>query len=84
VLLDAAIKIKHDSPHEESGVVGEFLRRFTDLIMGIGPEKGREFLQLTLEGLLQIDSAREAQATHLHQKIHDKSVQLGNGNLNWR
>ena len=59
VLLNAAIKVKDDLSGEESGVVNEFLRRCLDLIMGAGAETGQEFLQLTLEGLLQSDSTGE-------------------------
>lgn len=52
-LLKAAIKIKDDIPGEHSGVVGEFLQRAAYLMFHVGADKGRKFLQTTLESLLR-------------------------------
>lgn len=57
VLLKAAIKVKDDTPDEDSGVVSEFLRRVVDLLMLVGADTGAKFLQTTLESLLRRDSS---------------------------
>ena len=59
LLLKAAVEVKDNSSEEESEAVDEFLRRCVDMIMGVGGDEGKAFLQLTLENLLQRNSTGE-------------------------